>query len=495
MNRNIIFALIAIIIIVAVIIALLPIFRSVTDTFQTNVSTETSEMTTESAVTMLTTGENKLPSTEQESAEESAVEKTTTKQTYTSASQNSIEQSTVEQSSDDTSSEMDTKWSPFGTDFSECLEEDNGLTSLPISIDSSYDILPLGTIMGSSHITPTDHWYFNIKIIDDNLVDILSPASGYIVKISRSSDEEGLGDYRMIIEHSCTLFTYYIHLRQIDPEILKETGEISPNNIVHKRISVASGQSVGKVGPLLSYQRINDETNLDFAVIDTDIILPGFIIPEHYEEEWKIHTVDPFDYYEEPLRSQLLERMVRKVEPYGGKIDYDIDGKLVGNWFLDRTETYFARGVAGQSKAVWEEIYGRDVGSCEAEYWDNKDGGTRGALPCDYWLGHITFAYDSIHPDKIKISMAIFWDFEEGRPPWRVKNNTPDPASIDVESGIVKYEIYTDYQNREESKPFNIVGTLLVQMVDDRTIKVEVFFEQNIEDVNEFTEKARIYRR
>ena len=91
--------------------------------------------------------------------------------------------------------------------------------------------------------------------------------------------------------------------------------------------------------------------------------------------------------------------------------------------------------------------------------------------------------------------MAIFWDFEEGRPPWRVKNNTPDPASIDVESGIVKYEIYTDYQNREESKPFNIVGTLLVQMIDDRTIKVEVFFEQNIEDVNEFTEKARIYRR
>ena len=63
-----------------------------------------------------------------------------------------------------------------------------------------------------------------------------------------------------------------------------------------------------------------------------------------------------------------------------------------------------------------------------------------------------------------------------------------------MKSGMVKYEIYTDYKE-VESEPFDIVGTLLVQMVDDRTIKVEVFFGQNIEDVNEFTEKARIYRR
>ena len=99
--------------------------------------------------------------------------------------------------------------------------------------------------------------------------------------------------------------------------------------------------------------------------------------------------------------------MLRKVEPYGGKNDFDIDGKLVGNWFLDRTETYFAKGVAGQSKAVWEKVYGRDVGNCETEYW-SKDGKLGGAVPCDYWLGHITFAYDSIHPDQIKISIAIF---------------------------------------------------------------------------------------
>ena len=84
---------------------------------------------------------------------------------------------------------------------------------------------------------------------------------------------------------------------------------------------------------------------------------------------------------------------------------------------------------------------------------------------------------------------------EEGKTPWRVKNNDLDPASIDVETGMVKYEIYTDYDNNAEFEPFDIVGILLVQMIDDQTIKVEVFFGQNAENVNEFTEKARIYRR
>ena len=409
---------------------------------------------------------------------------------------------TSETRTSDNTSDKRSQMSPFGTDTSECSKENNMLTSLPISLASGYEILPLGKISGMSHITPTDHWYFDVDIVNDAPVDVLATASGYIVQLDRGSDEEGLGDYRMVLEHSCTLFTYYIHLREIDPAILKETGEIRPGRTIFPRIPVSSGQTVGKVGPLLSYQRISNQTNLDFALIDTKITLPGFIIPSHYEEAWKIHTVDPFDYYEESLRSQLLERNLRNVElsrmlnlPVGGKIDFDIDGKLVGNWFLDGTETYFGKGVAGKSKADWDKIYGRDVGDCKSEYWDNVTGQPAGAVPCNYWLGHLTFAYDSRQPNQVKISMGIFWDSEEGKTPWRVKNNDLDPASIDVETGMVKYEIYTDYENSAESEPFDVVGTLLVQMIDDRTIKVEVFFGQNAENVNEFTEKARIYRR
>ncbi len=46
-------------------------------------------------------------------------------------------------------------------------------------------------------------------------------------------------------------------------------------------------------------------------------------------------TVDTFDYFDEPVKSQLLAKSLRIALPVGGKIDYDIDGKLIGNWFRE----------------------------------------------------------------------------------------------------------------------------------------------------------------
>ena len=49
---------------------------------------------------------------------------------------------------------------------------------------------------------------------------------------------------------------------------------------------------IGKVG-----------SNFDFSVLDTRVTLSGFVISSRYEG--KIHIVDPFDYFEEPLRTLL----------------------------------------------------------------------------------------------------------------------------------------------------------------------------------------------
>ncbi len=48
--------------------------------------------------------------------------------------------------------------------------------------------------------------------------------------------------------------------------------------------------------------------------------------------------MDPFAYFEEPLRTHLLEKNLRAAEPRGGRVDFDIDGRLVGNWFLEGTK-------------------------------------------------------------------------------------------------------------------------------------------------------------
>ena len=360
-------------------------------------------------------------------------------------------------------------------------------------------MIPMGNVGASNgHVTQTDHLYLDIDIVDDKLEEILAVAGGYVIQIERLPDEEGKEDYRMVFEHSCTLFSYYIHLQELDDSILSETGKISLNQNSFKRIAVESGQVIGRVGDLHSYQKIKNQSNLDWAVIDTRVTLPGFIIPDHYTgEAWKIHTVDPFDYYEEPIRSELIERSYRTSEPRAGKIDFDIDGKLVGNWFLDGTENYGGKGVVGKSKAEWNAIYGRDVGDCTTEYWDQVEGRSIGLKPCSYWLGHLTFSYHNIVPDVIRISMGIFWDLEgESGPPWGVKNNAPDPASVNIKSGAVKYELLDAIEGQlYPDGEGNMVGILLVQMIDDRTIKVEASLGKSSDEVNDFSEKVRIYRR
>ena len=103
---------------------------------------------------------------------------------------------------------------------------------------------------------------------------------------------------------------------------------MQPGQPVHVRIPVKAGQVIGKVG----------NQTFDFALIDTTTTRKGFVKPEQFlkRDPWKPHTVDPFDYIDEPLRSELIAKDARKVPPFGGRIDYDIDGKLMGNWYRGR---------------------------------------------------------------------------------------------------------------------------------------------------------------
>ena len=147
---------------------------------------------------------------------------------------------------------------------------------------------------------------------------------------------------------------------------------------------------------------------LDWSVHDADVTLSGFIAPEHYASEvWKIHTVDPFQFYEEPLRSELLSKAVRKVEPRAGKIDYDIEGTILGNWFLEGT----------------------------IDYGGNTD-------DSEYWKGHLAIAYGWIDPSQVRISIG----FDTGINhqlckvcfgAYGVRGNQPDPATAKVADKVI----------------------------------------------------------
>ena len=358
----------------------------------------------------------------------------------------------------------------------------NVMGSPPMNIDDIVYLTPMGHMQGD-HIMPIDHLYVNFT--PEKFHDVYAMADGYIVTVG----DHGI-DHRIIIEHSCDLYSIYIHIDELHEDIESRLEWKFPQENSkgrsQTRIPIKQGDVIGRV--------IGNDLmccSFDLAVIDTRVTLSGFVNLASYAGEfWKSHTVDPFDYWDKSFRERLLAKTLNLNENMpGGKIDLDVDGKLAGNWFQEGSGGY-------SGLRTNDDIHG--VG------------------------GHLSFAYSILVPDTLWISFGSFGDSGQSEA-GGVKGNFPNPAEIGVEDGLVKFvllpldhgsgqKIESGYKVvstgewwDDESFPGkrNLraifrdypLGVVLVEMIDDRTIKVEVFEDTPVENVVAFTNNFKMYVR
>jgi len=347
------------------------------------------------------------------------------------------------------------------------------LGSAPMRAEDISVIIPYG-LLAAGHVTPIDHQYYwgKVQMGDPDMYDVLAPADGKIVTIEyRDRSNQGTkvkGDYRVVIMYSCTFFSYFDLATSLSPEIQAQlpSGWEKRGNTVAD-IDVKQGQVLGKVGG----------QSLDFAVWDTTKYLKNLTVPTAYNnlEPWKIVTVPPLDYFSESVKSQILPFYVNQNEPLDGTIDFDIEGKAVGNWFEIGTNGY-------------------------AGIFDFSQPMTNG-----YWTGH--FALVPNHLD------TTAWMFSSGdingqATQYSIKNALITPDQLGIENGVVKYELMgtsymgSDGQGWIGDRVTNVkvvnsqtVGTALVQLLENRKLKVEVFMGKNPDQVTEFTSSAKLYDR
>jgi hypothetical protein len=348
------------------------------------------------------------------------------------------------------------------------------LSVSPMKPEDFSIIVPYGLMIGG-HVTPIDHQYFSPadNQSQPDAYEVFAMADSTIVDITSRPRSFGK-EYRIVFTVSCTFLYYYDLVTSLSPEIQQvyddansETGSRKPVNI-----AVKAGQSIGRIGG----------QTLDFAVWDTTKPLDGFVVSEHYNaESWKIFTADPLDYYDDELKEFILTRYVRTVPPISGKIDYDIDGRLIGNWFLEGTNGY--------------------SGDISAE-----DG--------SYWTTHLSFAPNHYAPNWFVVSIGDYVADSNAGPgsQFVTVTNKPNPKDISVETGLVKYDLsswsYLDgsgaiwdrssitsditIKNNSQQSPQTCV---LVQMLEARKIKFETFKGQSCLNVAEFSNAAKIYTR
>lgn len=362
---------------------------------------------------------------------------------------------------------------PFAQQYLQGCKKDRqvSFTHSPVPMEQLGFIEPMGK-MTDGHVTPTDHMYVAPKnqTAADNTSDVVMPADGTVTTVG-TMPAEYIGDrnqqtapedHRLVVTHNCQYVSIFIHVHQLSDALKAALGsKLQPNEQKQISVDLKAGDKLGKIGG----------NPVDWSLMDATKTLSGFITPDLYKgEPWKIHVIDPIAVYTGSVKDQMVVKSLRSTEPYGGKIDYDKKGALVGNWFREGTNGY--------------------MGTDQSRYWD----------------GHLSVVPNYIDPDSTVVSLGNW----QGKASQFAVKGSVDPATVTKASGPVKYELTEqsyltpsgqDWTGREFSKGVKthpstqVKGTVIFQVMDGENLKVERFPGKTAAQVSGFTSAAQVYVR
>ncbi len=352
-----------------------------------------------------------------------------------------------------------------------CKDREISFTHAPIPLDQMGYIEPMGKT-NDGHVTPTDHVYISPlnPRAADNTYDVVMPADGTVTVVAAmpaqyvgdSNQQTAPEDHRLVIAHNCQYASIFIHVHKLSEALSSAVGgTLEPNTSKQVAIELKAGDKLGKIGG----------NPVDWSLMDAKQTLKGFITPSLYaRESWKIHVIDPIAIYSGSLKDQLIAKSLRSVEPYGGKIDYDKKGALVGNWFKEGTNGY------------------------------------EGVDMSRYWDGHLSIAPNYIDPSATTVSLGN-WQGKAAQ--FTAKSGSSDPATVTASTGVVKYEVVPGGYQTASGQQWNmgfakgikavqtgtVKGTVLVQVQEGEKLKVELFPDKTASQVSGFTSSAQTYVR
>jgi len=169
---------------------------------------------------------------------------------------------------------------------------------------------------------------------------------------------------------------------------------------------------------------------VDLGAFDMSVQNAGFVNTARYGPQ-TLNCVSPWKYFTPELQTQIYSHVYRAptAPDKDGKIDFGVAGRLVGDWFLQGMPADSSSGPYG-------------------------------------WTRSVSFVYDYFDPTQVRISIG---GTVAPAGVWGIDSTATPPANISVASGLVAYRLYGIF----DFKP--LYGLMLVQMVNDSTIKVQVF--------------------
>ena len=318
-------------------------------------------------------------------------------------------------------------------------------------------VVPLGAMI-STHVTPVDHIYVYYPQGSDGSAagtfTVTSPADGAIVSVEdfRKTNDYPYPDYRVVIAHSCDLYSVFIHVGELQGAAAEAATAAASSGSWSGNIQVKSGEVIADE---------SQAPGFDFSTFATDAKVE-MINPASYaqKEQWKPYTANPFDYFPAEVKAAYEAKSLRTVEPVGGTIFYDLDGTAQGNWFVKDTNGYMG------------------IGDQKASY------NNHGKVAHGYWDTHLAFAPDNVDPTAFIYSIGDW----EGCPCQFMSVGNVDPSTVKAGGAptvvdLVEFEyLAPDGSRMDPTKPVRgytlkggtaVVGSVAFQVNADGTMTVE----------------------
>ncbi len=304
---------------------------------------------------------------------------------------------------------------------------------LPFPIEVLDSIVPMGeadsgpkitaSTGGGAHNIPSDHSSpaFRTRVPQPTYAvgDGTLVAIGYTAGRWQSAvPDQRLDDYNLTFQFTANFFLRMTHFTSLEPTLLAAIGPLTSGRSTSLRIPIAGGTLLGNTSgsPHLG--------TTDFWAIDYDAPSVAPKATQHLYSACENRSVDPYQYFVEPLRSQLYSKLPDRPAPRIGQYNFDGLGGLYGNW--------------------WKES-------------DLIDGKAR-AEPS------LAFFLHNIDPSIILVGNRTTntVDFIDG----------PDPAQVPVGGAPVAFALRNKGGNPDVAFQ---AGMMLVQFVSSTRVRAEVF--------------------
>lgn len=340
-------------------------------------------------------------------------------------------------------------------------------------------IVPLGAMV-STHVTPVDHIYvyypFGSKNNPKGTFTVTSPADGVIVSVEdfRKTNQYPYPDYRVVIAHSCDLFSVFIHVGELQGAAAEAAKGSAENGSWSGKITVKAGEVIADESQTPGYDFSTFATNAKTEMLN----------PDSYREKenWKPYTANPFDYFPAAVKAAYEAKSLRAAAPTGGTIFHDVAGTAQGVWFVKDTNGYRGRGD-------------------ETASFNNHGKVARG-----YWDTHLAFAPDNVDPSAFIYSIGDW----EGCPCQFMSKNNLDPSTVKAGGqptvvDLVEYQfVAPDGSKMDPMRPVKgyrlsasgtTVGSVAFQVNSDGSMTVEKRPGKDAASFAGFTSNALTYVR